>query len=86
MGWCVYIVKCADGTLYTGATNALAARVAKHNAGRGAKYTRSRRPVVLVWQRRVVDRSRALSLEHAIKGLTRKEKLALLRKRRRTQG
>ena len=45
--WCVYIVECADGTLYTGITNDLERRLDEHNAGTGARYTRSRRPVVL---------------------------------------
>lgn len=70
-------MRCADGSLYTGCTNDLAARVAKHNAGKGARYTRSRRPVSLAWSRRVKDKSRALSLEARLKQLTRAQKLAL---------
>ena len=52
MTWHVYIVRCADGSLYTGLTNDLTARIAKHNSGAGAKYTRSRRPVRLVWHQK----------------------------------
>ena len=57
----VYIVECADGTLYTGWTDDVAKRVAAHNAGRGAKYTRSRRPVVLRYYEELEDKSSALS-------------------------
>jgi putative endonuclease len=77
--WYVYIVRCKDGSLYTGATNDLEKRVTAHNAGRGARYTRSRRPVRLVYSRRVRDRSRALSVEAKLKQLTRVEKQALIR-------
>jgi putative endonuclease len=74
----VYIVRCADDSLYTGCTNDLQKRVAAHNAGKGARYTRSRRPVTVAWSKRVKDRSRALSLEARLKQLTRSEKLALI--------
>lgn len=74
----VYILECADGTLYTGWTNCLEKRLAAHNSGRGAKYTRSRRPVRLVYWEEVPDRSVALSREAAIKALSRKEKLLLI--------
>jgi putative endonuclease len=77
--WWAYLVSCADGSLYAGATNDLGARVAAHNAGRGARYTRSRRPVVLVWSRAVRGRGRALSLEAKLKALSRAEKLRLVR-------
>lgn len=77
MAWFVYMVRCADGSLYTGCTNDLAKRVAAHNAGTGARYTRSRRPVALVWSVRVKDRSAALRREAKVKGLSRAEKLAL---------
>ena len=50
MSWWVYLLRCGDGTLYTGITDDLDRRLAAHNAGRGAKYTRSRRPVTLVWR------------------------------------
>ncbi len=76
--WYVYMVRCRDGSLYTGATNDLTKRVDAHNAGRGARYTRSRLPVALVWSRRVRDRSRALSVEAKVKLLTRAEKQHLL--------
>ncbi len=57
----VYLLRCADGTLYTGCTNDLDRRLAAHNAGKGAKYTRSRRPVVLVYREQAADRSAAPS-------------------------
>ena len=50
MEWCVYMLHCCDGTLYTGSTNRLEQRVLAHDQGRGAKYTRSRRPVELIYQ------------------------------------
>ena len=73
----VYLLRCADGTLYTGCTNDLDRRLAAHNARKGAKYTRSRRPVVLVYREQAADRSAALRRERAIKRLTRKQKLEL---------
>lgn len=76
--WTVYIVRCANGALYTGITNDLAGRVADHNAGRGAKYTAAFGPVEVVWQRRKKNRSTASKLEAAIKKLTRPEKDALV--------
>lgn len=83
MAWFVYMVRCADGSLYTGATNDLARRVAAHNAGKGARYTRSRRPVTLVWSRRAKDRGSALSREARLKRLSREEKLAFVEGRAR---
>ncbi|HEY1088877.1 MAG TPA: GIY-YIG nuclease family protein [Archangium sp.] len=80
--WHVYIVRCADDSLYTGCTNDLRKRVATHNSGKGARYTRSRLPVEVVWSVRVKDRSAALSREARVKQLTRPEKLALVAKRR----
>lgn len=76
--WFVYMLRCSDGTLYTGATNNLEKRVEAHGTGRGARYTRSRRPVALVYTRRVKDRSRALSLEAQLKQLTRAQKHRLI--------
>lgn len=77
--WTVYMVRCADGSLYTGITTDVARRVREHNEGRaGARYTRSRRPVVLVFHEASAGRGEALRRERAIKGLTRAEKLALL--------
>src|SRR4029453_5865413 len=80
--WCVYILRCGDGSLYTGATNDLEARLRVHRRGRGAAYTRSRLPVRLVDAEPAVDRSAALRREWLLKQLTRPEKLALLRRRR----
>ncbi len=74
----VYIVKCHDGTLYTGFTTDVAKRVARHNSGKGAKYTRSRRPVLLVYSCGYFSRNVALRMEAKIKRLTRKEKEALI--------
>jgi putative endonuclease len=65
--WFVYIVRCADDTLYAGVTTDAQARVAKHNEGSGAKYTRTRRPVELVYVERASDRGAALVREHEIK-------------------
>jgi putative endonuclease len=67
--WYVYIVHCNDGSLYTGIAKALDARIAQHNVGAGAKYTRSRRPVRLVYSETAVDRSAALQREIEIKRL-----------------
>lgn len=81
--WCVYLLRCRDGTLYTGATNDLARRVARHGAGTGARYTRSRLPIRLVHAEPAKDRSAALRREAAVKRMTRAEKLALVARRRR---
>lgn len=69
-----YLLRCADGTLYCGWTNHLAARVAAHNAGKGAKYTKTRCPVVLAYYEEYATRSEAMRREAAIKKLTKKEK------------
>jgi putative endonuclease len=74
----VYIVRCADGTLYTGWTTDVTRRVAQHNAGRGARYTRMRRPVVLVYREEMPDRSTAMRREVAIKRLDRERKERLV--------
>lgn len=74
-----YMVRCGDGSLYTGWTYDLDKRVAAHNAGKGAKYTKSRLPVELVYFERFSAKEEAMSREFAIKRLTRKEKLELLR-------
>lgn len=79
MSWCVYMLRCRDGTLYTGSTNDLTRRLAAHNAGTGAKYTRSRLPVTLAYTEPCADRSTALRREYALKQLTRAEKEALIR-------
>lgn len=73
-----YIVKCADGSLYTGYTNDLERRIAAHNAGKGAKYTRSRRPVELVYYESFETPEEAMSREWHIKKLTREQKLRLV--------
>lgn len=76
--WFVYILRCADGTLYTGITTDLARRVEEHNTGKaGARYTRSRRPVVLVYSEVVENRSEASKREHAIKKLPLVEKMKM---------
>lgn len=79
------MVRCVDGSLYTGCTNDLVKRVAAHNAGKGARYTRSRLPVELVWNVRVKDRSAALSREAKLKQLTRLEKLKLVERKKKAR-
>ncbi len=76
--WYVYIVRCSDASLYTGVTNDPAKRLAAHNAGRGAKYTRSRLPVALVHIERKRCKGAALAREALIKRLSRHTKLALI--------
>jgi putative endonuclease len=73
----VYIVRCRDGTLYTGMSNDVQKRIAKHNAGTGAKYTRSRKPVLLLYLKPFQTKALAASEERRIKKLTKKEKEAL---------
>lgn len=82
----VYIVRCADDTLYTGWTTNLERRLQAHNSGQGAKYTRSRRPVQLVYSEPQPNRSAAQQREAAIKRLSRRQKLALIGKVARSQG
>lgn len=77
----VYMVECSDGSLYTGWTTDVEARVATHNSGEGAKYTRSRLPVKLVYFEEADGRSAALKREAAIKKLTRKNKELLIIKK-----
>lgn len=76
--WFVYIVRCADDSLYTGIAKDLNARIETHNAGKGAKYTRAHLPVELVWSEPVETESEAKSREAQIKKLTRSEKEELL--------
>lgn len=77
--WYVYILECADGTLYTGITTDLERRVVEHNESKlGAKYTRARRPVKLVYSSEKADKSEASKEEYRIKSLTRKEKMRLI--------
>lgn len=78
MDWTVYILRCADGSLYTGAAKDLERRLAQHLAGRASRYTRARLPVQLAWRRRVRSWPQALREERRLKGLTRAEKLALI--------
>jgi putative endonuclease len=80
--WRVYVVECVDGSLYTGITIDVEARVARHNDGEGARYTRSRRPVRLVHVETAADRGAALRREHAIKKLAAVEKRRLVRQPR----
>ena len=77
MPWTVYLARCGDGTLYTGVTTDPGRRLAEHNAGCGAAYTRSRLPVTLVYLETVPDRSAALRREHAIRQMSRVQKEAL---------
>lgn len=78
MDWSIYILKCADGTLYTGITNDPTKRLKQHNSGKGAKYTATRLPVEMVWVEAVASRSEALKREFELKQLTRAEKLQLI--------
>lgn len=73
--WDVYIIRCADDTLYTGITNNLQKRIRQHNAGKGAKYTRGRGPVALVKSFKRFSKSDALKLEYKLKQLSREDKL-----------
>ena len=75
--WYVYILRCSDGSLYTGITTDLTRRTREHNDGTASRYTRSRRPVKLVYQERKRSQSSALKREAAIKKLARRQKLAL---------
>ena len=77
-----YILRCKDGSLYTGWTNDLEKRVACHNAGKGAKYTKARIPVELAYYESFQSKEEAMRREWEIKSLTRKEKLALIEENR----
>ena len=78
--WCVYLLECADGTLYTGIARDLARRLGQHNGERsgGPRYTRGRRPVRLLWSESAASRSEALRREAVIKNLSRQQKLRLI--------
>lgn len=78
MPYYVYILRCGDDTLYTGSTDNVERRLAVHQSGKGAKYTRSRHPLALVYQEELADKSAALKREAAIKRLTRTQKLQLI--------
>ena len=76
-----YILKCKDGSLYTGWTNDLEQRVAAHNTGKGAKYTKARRPVELVYSEEFETKEQEMKREYAIKQMARKDKLELVRRK-----
>ena len=80
MKWCVYILRCADNTLYTGVTTDLKKRLRQHNGEivGGAKYTQNKRPAICVYQELVADRSTAQKREYVIKQLSREEKVLLI--------
>ena len=78
MNYYVYILECRDGTLYVGSTNDIKKRVAVHNAGKGAKYTRGRNPVVLRYSESFATKGEALKKESEIKKLSRAKKMELL--------
>ena len=82
MTWYVYILSCRDGTLYTGITNDLDRRIRAHNDGKGAKYTRSRGPVKVVYREIYESRSMAQKREYKIKQWTRTTKLRLVQSAR----
>ena len=75
--WILYILECKDGTLYTGITDDLSRRIQMHESGKGAKYTRGRGPLTLVYSEECESHSRALKREYAVKSLSRNEKLQL---------
>jgi putative endonuclease len=77
-GWRVYLVSCQDGTLYCGSTTDIDRRIGEHNCGKGAKYTKSRGPVKLVWSTPAESRSAAFKREAAIKKMSRSQKILLI--------
>jgi putative endonuclease len=81
MHWKVYLVRCADNSLYCGITNDITGRIEKHNAGKGAKYTKSRLPVELMTVSKGLSKSDALILEHYIKRRPAGEKIEVLKRR-----
>jgi len=80
VNWYVYILRCGDGTLYTGITDDVPRRLAAHRSGRGAKYTRGRGPLEVVYTEQAPDKSAALRREYQIKRLTRQEKEKLIQR------
>jgi len=78
MSYWLYILRCGDGTLYTGVTTDVEKRLAAHRGGKGAKYTRGRGPLTVVYREECGDKSAALRRELAVKALSRQEKLALI--------
>ena len=85
MAWFVYMLRCGDGSLYTGCTDDVQRRLAVHRSGKGAKYTRSRLPLELAYWEEVPDRPAALRREAAIKKLKRQEKLRLIEEGKMTE-
>ena len=83
MPWFVYMLRCADGSLYTGYTDDVQRRLSTHQSGKGAKYTRSRLPVELAYWEELPDKSTALRREAAIKRLSRERKLKLIEEKER---
>jgi putative endonuclease len=81
--WIVYLVRCADGSLYCGVTTNIARRLGAHNDGTGAKYTRGRGPVILVWRRAQPSQAAALRLEAQLKRLSRNDKELLVQGKKR---
>jgi len=79
MSWTVYILECADGSLYTGITTDLSRRVKQHEAGKGAKYTYGRGPFKLMYKEYCINKAQASKREIAIKSLSRANKLQLLK-------
>lgn len=80
--WVVYILSCSDNTLYTGITNNIEKRLEAHRNGTGAKYTRGRTPLELIYTEKCDNRAQASKREYAIKSLTRKEKNTLVKTRK----
>lgn len=80
LAYFVYIVRCSDGSFYTGWSTNIEKRVMQHNAGKGAKYTRSRLPVVCVYSEESSSKEEAMQREYEIKQLSRKQKLVLIQK------
>lgn len=76
--WTVYILRCKDKTLYTGITTNISDRIKAHNSGKGAKYTKGRGPVKLVWKKIVKNESAARKMEYKIKSLSREKKVILV--------
>lgn len=76
--WHLYILKCNDGSLYTGVTNDLERRLSLHNRGRASRFTRTRRPVDLVYEERLAGRTQALIRECAVKSFPRQKKVELI--------
>lgn len=79
--WYLYVLRCGDGTLYTGITTDVPARLEVHRAGKGAKYTRGRGPLELIYQEECQDHSHALKRELEMKGLSRQKKLEWIREK-----